>query len=117
MIWLVSTDGYWDSVIQEYASDEEDIKSIITRQRADLFEVVRDIKVDFVKKEVCFESRGSWSGVTEEDWEPSVYHLIPVEKAVSEEEEAKRKKREEKGAREMKKRKQKRERQKRKYGA
>jgi len=76
MIYLVSTDGYRDSILLDaYATDEAGIKRIIDSYQANVFlNDVRDMIVDFNTKTVTFEYKLAW----ENDWEKETYTIFPI---------------------------------------
>lgn len=79
VIFLVSRDGYIDSVIRQfYASNEEEVKKIIEVFRLEqLGDLTRNISVDFDSMDVRFESKYEFDD--DEFWEAYTYKLIRLE--------------------------------------
>jgi len=80
-IYLLTNDGYLDSLSTDYfAEDEEGIKRLVTLYQMKYFsEDIRNVTVDFVKKEVYFESRPNWAS-DEDDWDKRTYHFFCIKK-------------------------------------
>jgi len=82
MVWIVSTDGYWDGAIRgRCAKDAEGVKRIVTEQREIGFLAkVRNIEVDFENRKVLFEEAPRWVDLDDEQWWGQlVYELIPID--------------------------------------
>ena len=79
-IYLISSDGYRDSIILDfYATNVDDIQKIIYWYRKEYLNEEVDIlsiQVDFDKLEVKFESKPDW----DDDWEKHTYYLHKIYK-------------------------------------
>lgn len=79
MIYLVSSDGYMESIMGDrYAVDAEGVAIIIAAYRMEYFmEKIRNVQVDFETLKVTFETKADYD--EDMEWEAQEYELIAYE--------------------------------------